>query len=69
MFNVVDFYCNRFIEQDLSLEEIQEFCRRRSNMMNGFIPEDMAGVTQRAAMYRIAMSNYNPELIHWQNKE
>jgi glutathione peroxidase-family protein len=69
MFTVVELNCNRFVEQDLSLEEIQEFCRRHTNMMSGFMPEDMGEVRQRVAMYQIALENYNPELIHWQNRE
>lgn len=65
MFTVTDFYCHRFVEQDLPLEEIQEYCRRHTGTMSGFMPENMDQVQERVALYRLEMENYHPELLHW----
>jgi len=65
MFTVIDVHCHQFVEQDLPLEEIQEYCRRHVNLMSGFMPENMDQVQERVALYRIEMENYHPELLHW----
>ena len=65
MFTVIDVSCHQFVEQGLSLEEIQEYCRRHTGLMNGFIPENMDQVQERVCLYRIEMENYHPELLHW----
>ena len=34
-YSVIDVYCNRFIENEMSLEEIRTFCEKYQTMLQG----------------------------------
>lgn len=59
----LDSFCRRAVDQELSFEEISDLCKKRSSVLEQWVPESMDEVTRRAGYYDQCV-----ELVDWFNR-
>ena len=52
---VVGICAQRFLDNDLSWEEIRTYCERHQTMLSNWVPETMADVEDRAHTHRLCI--------------